>query len=173
MMPDKCVTDPNQECFGGKTAKEIEGRVETLDHRLTTFQQNVSDTNSRFGARIGKLEAREEVREEQYKNIKEKIDTMTKDIVNFQREQKDSISELRREHKESMAELKRGNQDILDIVAPIRQKMDNVEKLEEDVEKLKNKPAETWETIKKQSLGWFVAIILALIAAALGISQYT
>lgn len=171
-MPDSCILDPTQECVSAKRTEEVSGEVKALDRRLTDFQQVFSDTNNRFGARIGKLEAREDVREEQYKHIQEKMSALARDVAEFQREQKGSISELRKEHKESMEELKKGNKDILDTIAPLKHKVEDIEKLEKDVEELKGKPGETWEHIKKQGLGWLVAIILAIVAAALGLSQY-
>lgn len=172
-MPDaKCIPDPQQDCPGIHKAKDVEADVKALGQKLSDFQQAVADTNNRFGARIGKLEAREEVRNEQYKHIQEKMNDLAHDVAEFQREQKGSIAELRREHKESMEELKKGNKDILDLVAPLRQKADNVEKLERDVEELKGKPGKTWEDIKAKALGWTVALVLAIIAAALGLSRF-
>lgn len=168
MPEDKCILDPERDC----KAKEVAGEVKALAGKLSDFQEAVAATNNRFGARIGKLEARDEVREEQYKNIREKLENITADVSEFQREQKDSIAELRREHKESMAELKKGNKEILEIVTPLKHKVEEIDGLEEDVEELKSKPAETWEGIKKQALGWIVGIILAVIAAALGLSRF-
>ena len=171
-MEEKCVLDPARDCAGSKRADEVAGDVKALDRKLSEFQQSVSDTNNRFGARIGKLEAREAVRDEQFKHIQEKMNDIAHDVNEFQREQKGSIAELRREHKESMEELKKGNKDILDIVAPLRQKADNVDKLERDVEELKGKSGRTWEEIKSKALGWGVALVLAIIAAALGLSRF-
>lgn len=171
-MTDHCLMDPERDCLGLKRADEVSGDVKALDRRLSDFQQAVAETNSRFGSRIGKLEAKEDVREEQYKNIREKLEDITRDVSDFQREQKGSIAELRREHKESMEELKKGNKDILEVVTPLRHKAVEIDKLSEDVEELKEKPAQTWEHIKKQGLGWIVALILAILAVALGLGKY-
>lgn len=172
-MNDNCNMDSDRECLGINKAKSVASDVKALDNKLREFQQSVADTNSRFGARIGKLEAREEVRDEQYKNIREKLDDITKDVVEFQREQKGSISELRSEHKESMEELKKGNKDILEIVTPLKHKVDALDKLAEEVDELKEKPGKTWEEVKSKVLGWGIALILAIVAAALGLSQFT
>lgn len=171
-MSDKCIIDPERDCLGLHRAEEVAADVKALDRKLGEFRQDVSETNARFGTRIGKLEAREEVREEQYKHVREKLDTITRDMEEFQRENKDSVAELRREHKESMAELRKGNKDILDAVTPLKHKVENLEHLADDVEELKEKPGKTWEHIKKQALGWAVALVLAIIAAALGLSHY-
>ena len=171
-MGEKCILDPERDCLGLQKAKEVEGDVKALDQRLSDFRQSVTDTNSRFGGRLGKLEAREEVRDEQYKHIQEKMNDLARDVADFQREQKGSIAELRQEHKASMEELKKGNKEILDLVAPLRQKADNVEKLEKDVEELKGKSGKTWEEIKSKSIGWIVTLILTIFAAALGLSRF-
>lgn len=172
MSDEKCILDPERDCLGLGKAKEVAGDVKELDRRLTEFQQAVSSTNGRFGARIGKLEANDEVRVEQLKNLREKLADIAKDMADSQQEQKSSISELRREHKESMEELKKGNKEILDIVTPLKHKVEEIDKLSEDVDELKEKPGETWEHIKKQGLGWIVALILAILAVALGLGKY-
>lgn len=170
-MSEKCVLDPERDCLGLRRAEEVAGDLKTLDRRLDDLQANVSNTSTRFGARIGKLEAREEVREEQYKHVREKLEGITRDMEDFQRENKNSVAELRKEHKESMEELRKGNKEILDAVVPLKHKVDSLTHLEEDVEELKEKPGKTWESIKTQVLAWTVAAVMALIAAAIGISQ--
>ncbi|MCM1500758.1 MAG: hypothetical protein NC124_20055 [Clostridium sp.] len=171
-MPDNYIANSERDCLGTKKTEEVLNDVKALDRRLSEFQQNVYDTNGRFGARIGKLEAREEVREEQHKYLKERLDGITKDMADFQKENKNSITELRKEHKESMDELRKGNKEILDSITPLVHKMDDIERLEEDVEELKEKPVQTWEHIKKQGIGWIIVLILGIIAVALGLGQY-
>lgn len=171
-MPEKCIIDPEHGCQGLYRAEEVAGDVKALGRKLEEFQQGISETNSRFGGRIGRLEAREEVREEQYRHVREKLEGITRDMGEFQRENKGSVAELRREHKESMAELRKGNKDILDAVAPLKHKVEGLEHLAEDVEELKGKPGKTWEHIKMQGLGWAVALVLAIVAVALGLGKY-
>lgn len=170
-MNEKCLLDPNIECQGLRRAEEVAGDLKVITEKIDTFWREVKDTNNRFGGRIGKLEACEEVRVEQYKHLQEKIGDITDGMRTFQKENKDSITELRKEHKESMEELRKGNKEILDAVTPLKHKVENLEHLSEDVEELKEKPGKTWENIKTQALGWAVAVVLALIAAALGISK--
>lgn len=171
-MDEKCILNPERDCLGLRRADEVAGEVKALGMRMDEFRQSVTDTNNRFGSRIGRLEAREEVREEQYKNFKEKLDSITDDMAEFQRENKTSMAELRKEHKESMEELRKGNREILDAVTPLKHRVDDLEHLEDDVEKLKEKPAKTWEHIKMQGLGWIVALVLVIIAVALGLGNY-
>lgn len=172
MIDDKCILDQTHDCKGLRRAEEVAADVKALDKRMDEFQKSVSETNIRFGGRIGTLEAHEKVMEEKHNHINEKLETITRDMADFQRENKDSVAELRREHKESMAELRKGNKEILDAVTPLKHKVENMEHLKADVESLKEKPAQTWEYIKRQGLGWIVALILGVLAVALGIGNY-
>lgn len=171
-MQEKCLIDPERDCLGLQKAKEVESEVKELDRRVSEFRQAVSDTNSRFGGRIGKLEAHNDVQDEQVRQIKETQMEIKREITEAQKEQKDSIAELRREHKESMAELTKSNREILEAVTPLKHKVEGLEHLSAEVDEIKAKPGETWEHIKKQSLGWAVALILAIVAAALGLSRF-
>lgn len=139
MFDEKCIIDPNRDCLGKNRADEVAGDVKDLDRRLTEFQKNVTETNGRFGARIGKLEARDEVREEQYKNLREKLNDISRDVSENQLEQKNSIAELRKEHKESMEELRKGNKEILDVVTPLKHKVEATDRLAEKVEAIEDR----------------------------------
>lgn len=172
MADEKCTMDPSRDCIGIKRADAVADDMRALDRKLSEFQQAVSDTNSRFGGRIGKLEAHNEVQDEQVRQIKETQMEIKREITEAQKDQKNSISELRREHKESMAELTKSNKEILDAVSPLKHKVESLEHLSIEVEEIKAKPGETWEHIKKQGLGWAVALLLALLAAALGLSKF-
>lgn len=171
-MQEKCMIDPERDCLGVQRAAEAAGDVKALDKKLDEFRRGVSETHERFGARIGQLEARGAVREEQYQHLKEKLENLTGDMEDFQKENKNSIAELRKEHKESMDELRKGNKEILDAVTPLKHKVDELGHLEADVDKLKEKPAKTWESIKSQVLVFAVGIVLVLIAIALGLGGY-
>lgn len=172
MSDEKCILNPERDCIGAKRADEVAGSLQALSKELSEFRQAVSGTNERFGARIGKLEARNDVQDEQRAQMKDQIAEVKADVAEFRREQKDSIAELRRENKESMEELKKCNKEILDAVTPLKHDVDTLKPLQKEVDELKSKPGQTWEHIKKQGLGWAVALLLALLAAALGLSKY-
>lgn len=172
MNDERCMLDSQRDCLGIKRANEVAGDVRALDKKLDEFKQSVSETNNRFGTRIGKLESCNEVQNEQVKQIKENITEIKKKIAEAQKEQKDSISEMRREHKESMLELKMTNKEILDAVAPLKHKVESLEHLSTDVDELKGKDGKTWGNIKSQVLGWGVLLVLAIVAVALGLGQY-
>lgn len=172
MPDDRCLLDPQRDCYGMKRAEEVASDVKALDQKLSEFKQSVAETNTRFGGRIGKLEAHNDVQDEQVKQIKETQKEIKRDIETAQREQKNSISELRAEHKESMAELKKSNAAILEAVTPLKHKVESLEHLKGDVDELKGKPGKTWENIKSTSLGWIVALILIILAVALGLGRF-
>lgn len=171
-MQEKCAIDPERGCIGLQRADEIASDIKTLSQRVDDFKQSVSETHTRFGSRIGELEAHDKVMNEKHNYINEKLENITRDMSDFKRENKDSISELRKEHKESMAELKKGNQEILDAITPMKHDVEDLKRLEADVDNLKSKPAKTWESIKSQALGWIVALVLVIVAVALGLGKY-
>ena len=37
---------------------------------------------------------------------------------------------------------------------------------------IKSKPGQTWEDIKKDSLKWVIALIMAIVAVALGLERF-
>lgn len=73
---------------------------------------------------------------------------------------------------DNLNDLKSDNKELLSKVSSFSIKADNVDKLEHDVEELKGKSGKTWEDIKSKALGWAVALILAIVAGALGLSQF-
>lgn len=170
-MPEGCGSN-QKECIGIKRAEEVSADVRALEKSLSEFQRTVTDTNARFGGRIGKLEAHNDVQDEQLRQIREVQAEIKRDIAEARSEQKNSIAELRAEQKESMNDLRRGNREILDALSPMQQRVTALEHMAEDVEKLKRKPGETWEHIKKQGIGWIVVLMLAIVAVALGLGRY-
>ena len=168
---DKCILDPERDCLGLRRANEVAGDVRALNQRLDDMRETTSNSSREQGARIGKLEAHNLVQDEQYSHVREKLADIARDVVDFQRESKGSIQELRKEHKESMEELRKGNKEILDAVTPLKHKVEDLEQLEDDVKKLKEKPGKTWENIKTQALMWIVVAVLTIIAGVLGIRQ--
>lgn len=171
-MPDKCILDPERDCLGLRRANEVAGDVRALNQRLDDLRDVTSKSSMAQGARIGELEAHNLVQDEQYMHVREKLADISREMVDFQRESKGSISELRKEHRESMEELRKGNREILDAVTPLKHKVEALKELEQEVNKLKEKPAKTWESIKSQVLLFAVGIVLVIVAIALGLGGY-
>ena len=165
MNDEKCILDPQRDCVGIRRAEEV-------DRRLTEFQHSVTETNMRFGGRIGEMESLNRVQDERIRQINDSIETLKKETAESRKEQRDSISDLRKEHKESMEELKKSNKEILDAVTPMKHKVESLEHLSADVDELKGKDGKTWGDIKSKALGWAVILILTIVAVALGLSKY-
>ncbi|MCM1026532.1 MAG: hypothetical protein NC432_08835 [Roseburia sp.] len=155
-----------------RRVEEVSADVKTLKERLEDFRESVATTHANLGKRIGTLEGQEQVRDEQYKHINDKLEDVTREMAEFKRENKDSIAELRKEHKDSMAELKAGNKEILDALNPLKHKVEDLELMKKDVDEIQKKPGETWEHLKKQTLVWGLLLILAIVAAALGLEKF-
>ena len=142
-MPDKCANDPNREC-------DVRQMVKQVERDLNSLRSQNAETHERFGERIGDLEAHNKVQDVEVKNIIKSIDNMSSDLKEMKLETKQipliasQVSAIHEGHKSNVAE----------------------------VDKLKGKSGETWEYIKRQGLGWAIALILAIVAAAMGLSKY-
>lgn len=170
---DNCTVDSTRgECIGIGKVNDVMNELRITNKSLEDYQRRNMDSISNFGARIGYLEAREQVRDEQFKQFQQKLNDIKTEMVDFQRDNKTSLQELRKEHKESMAKLEQGNDKILEALMPLRHDVENLKRLEEDVDELKEKPAKTWEGIKGQALSWGIGIILAIIGGVLGLSRF-
>lgn len=73
---------------------------------------------------------------------------------------------------DTLSELKLDTKQVNEKLTFFSNKTDGVEKLEKDVEELKGRSGKTWEDIKSKAIGWGVALILAIVAAALGLRQF-
>lgn len=146
-MPDNCILNPERECLGLIKAKELE-------EDLTELRRQNSKTHERFGDRIGELEKKEAVQEERFKNISDKLDGMN-----------DILGELKGDSRE----LTKALPGLLHRVESLEKDGDDTEKA---VNKLKGKPGETWEYLKKQGMGWILLLLLAIVAVALGLGKY-
>lgn len=71
-----------------------------------------------------------------------------------------------------MTETRSDVKHISERITAFSNKADNVDKLEKDVDELKGKSGKTWEDIKSKALGWGVALVLAIVAGAMGLSKF-
>lgn len=117
---------------------------------LARLEQQVDDIRRQNGA--------------DHKDFRVQIQEMEKEDAK-QRERFDRIMD-------NLAELKSDTKQVNTRLAIFANKADNVEKLERDVDELKGKSGKTWEDIKSKAIGWGVALVLAIIAAALGLSRF-
>lgn len=117
---------------------------------LARLEQQVDDIRRQNGA--------------DHKEFRQQIQEMEKEDAK-QRERFDRIMD-------NLAELKSDTKQVNTQLTIFANKADNVEKLERDVDELKGKSGKTWEDIKSKAIGWAVALILAIVAAALGLSRF-
>ena len=143
MPPDKCILNPDLECIGKAKATKVE---EKLDELVRDNRRS----HERFGERLDELERNDAARRERDERVMEKLNDLGDDIKEVAEDSKTIIRQM----------------PVFD------QRLRTLEELDDDVDKLKGKSGETWESIKKQSLGWVVALILAIVAAALGLGKY-
>lgn len=181
-MDEKCTLNPERDCPGIVRANEVSNDMKMLSKELSDFRQSVANTHERFGSRIGKLETREEVREEQYKQIKERLLNITNDFSEFQKDHKESITELKRgnreildilspiKHKvESLTRLDSEVDEVKDIVFPLVHKVDVIEKLSGEVDEIKEKPAKRWDEMVGQIIAIVVAALIGVVIARIGL----
>lgn len=73
MPPDRCVRDPSLECFGSQ-------RVDLLIKEIDEWKASAKASHQEMYDRIRKLENNDARRDEQYKQIIEKLDQLALDI---------------------------------------------------------------------------------------------
>lgn len=75
-MDEKCVLEPQQNCLGMEKARMLEKQVEE-------YRRQARETHTQLFARIRDLEKTDAARDEQYKQIMEKLDR----LLSWQEEQ--------------------------------------------------------------------------------------
>ena len=74
-MPDeKCILDPQRDCLGLQKAN-------MLEKQMDQWREQSRNTHKELFDRIRELEKVESARNEQYDNIMEKLDTLTKSMA--------------------------------------------------------------------------------------------
>lgn len=143
MSDEKCSLDPQRDCLGLIKAKELEEDLKALEKRN-------GDDHKEF---------REAIRE-----IREMTITQS---ANFQTIIRDS------------GEIKSDLKGLIERLAEIKPRVEHADRLEAELKSVENrvdeiekKPGKTWEDIKGKALGWMVALILTILAAALGLSRF-
>lgn len=73
---------------------------------------------------------------------------------------------------DTLGEVKGDVKQVSAALSSISNDVDDVKELKKDVAVLKDKPGKTWESIKSTSMGWIVALVLVILAVALGLGRY-
>ena len=68
-MSDKCIIDPGRDCLGL-------AKAEILERQMAEYREQARDTHEKLYNRIRDLERSDSARNEQYKQIMEKLDRL-------------------------------------------------------------------------------------------------
>lgn len=146
-MDKECTVEPKREC-------DVRQRVLQVEHELNDLRRQNAGTHERFGERIGELEARDKVQDVEMKNVQKSVDAMSADL------------------REVKVEAREISKQLPIIATQVNAIHETYKAVDADVEKIKGEDGETWKGIKKQILAWGVAVVLAIIAVALGLSKF-
>lgn len=117
---------------------------------LNRLEQQLDDLKNRNG--------------EDHKEFREEIHNMEMESAR----QKERFERI----MDTLGEVKGDVKQVSAALSSITNDVDDVKELKKDVAVLKGKPGKTWEDIKSKALGWGVALVLAILAAALGLSKF-
>lgn len=139
-MSDKCLINPERDCYGLIKATEVE-------QRLIEFQERNTKSHDRFFDRLESLEKKDSVQEVQFENMLEKLGGLSEDINDLKSDSKEIVSQL----------------------PPLTHGLEKVDNLSKDVEELKSKPAKRWEKVIETIIGLVVAAVVGYIIAQIGL----
>lgn len=125
----------------------IASKVSDLEKDVGELRRQNSASHERIFDRVGALETEESVQKEQYKYIIEKLTMISDSLVTMQSQTADSISKIN----------------------PLIQKMDAVDKLNEEIDELKEKPAKQWDNLTKTIIGIIIAAVMTLVLTKIGL----
>lgn len=75
-MDEKCILDPQRDCLGLQKANMLEKQLER-------YMDEAHETHSKIYDRLKELEITEAARNEQYKQISDKLDILDENIINL------------------------------------------------------------------------------------------
>lgn len=139
-MPDKCLINPERDCYGLLKAKELE-------QDLNELRRQNSNSHERIFTRLGDVEKQGSVQEVQYENLLDKLGGLSTDL-----------NELKTDSKEIVAKL-----------PPLTQRVENLEELSDNVDELKEKPAERWNKVVETIIGLVVTAVVLYMLAKVGL----
>lgn len=144
IMAEKCMFNPEKECLGLL-------RAEQLAHDLNKLREQSHESHDKLWSELRKLQGAEAVRNEQYKHIIERLDTLAANNQDF----------------------KKDNQIILAQLPVLANKVDTLEEnqraLVEDVSELKSKSGKKWDGMIAQITSILIATVVGLIIGKIGL----
>lgn len=154
-MAEKCLLDPQRDCYGLLKAGEV-------DQRLSEVERRQAEVNERLQDRLGEVEKRDSAQVEQYNHILERLGTLSDRNA-------DSLSRAfgRLEELEKQG-VRQGEQykSISDTLTTLSGKLDL---LSGRIGTMEMKPAKRWESMVGQVIGLLVAAIVGLLLGRLGL----
>lgn len=143
-MEEKCILDPNRDCLGLIKARELE-------EEFSDFRKRNDSSHKEYYDRLAVLEQQNAVQNEQYRNIMEKLASMT----------------------ESLKEIKEDSKEMVGKLSPLTHRVDELEKrcdtMAADVKFMKEKPGKKWDTIVEKIVWLIVAAVVGLALAKIGL----
>lgn len=154
-MAEKCLLDPQRDCYGLLKAGEVEERLSEVERRQAEF-------NDRIRERLVEVEKRDSAQTEQYNHILERLVDLTERNANSFNRAFERLDELEKQG------VRRGEQykSILDTLTNLSSKLDL---LSGRVGNIEMKPAKRWEGVVGQVITLLVAAIVGLLLGRLGL----
>lgn len=139
-MAEQCIINPERDCLGLIKANELE-------KDLNELRKQNSATHERVFDRLGELERKEGIQGEQYKHIIDKLGDMTANLN----------------------ELKADNKEVVSKLPPLTQRVEVLERMSDDVDELKEKPAKRWDEMAGQIISLVVAALIGFVLSKIGL----
>lgn len=143
-MEEKCILDPNRDCLGLMKARELEAE-------FNDFKKRNDSSHKEYYDRLAVLEKQWAVQSEQYRNIIEKLVSVT----------------------DSLKDLKEDSREMVDTISPVKHRIEELEKkydnVASEVKVMKEKPGKRWEGLVEKVFGIIVAAIAGFVLAKIGL----
>lgn len=143
-MAERCMFNPEKECLGLQRAEQMSREIDEL-------REKSHESHDKLWSEIRKLQGAEAVRNEQYKHILERLDTLANNNV----------------------DIKKDNQAILAQLPALANKVqtleDNQRALAADVSELKSKSGKKWDSMIAQVTAILIATIVGLVIGKIGL----
>lgn len=154
-MAEKCLLDPQRDCYGLLKAGEVDKRLDEVERR----QAQINDS---LQSRLVEVEKRDSAQAEQYNHILERLmDLSERNASSFNR----AFGRLEDLEKQGVRQVEQ-YKSISDTLTALSGKLDL---LSGRVGNMEMKPAKRWESMVGQVIGLLVAAIVGLLLGRLGL----
>lgn len=155
-MDEKCLIDPQRDCYGLLKASEVEKRLAFIEERQAAV-------NLQMQERLTNVEKHDGIQEEQYKHLLQQLmDVGNRNADSFKRSF-DRLEDLEKQRIRQDEQYKA----IQDTLESLSSKLDL---LSGRVGTIEMKPAKRWEGIVGQVITILVAALVGLLLGRLGLA---